>query len=165
LKIDSIDIRIIKLLQQNARMSIAEIARILHISPNAALHRFEKIQKSGIIKKTFLPTFLPQYVGYKKMAYRMQLIIRSNIKNSADLLKLIRNLELERSQIECWETTGHFNIFVWVISEDPINLQLVKDKIQNWEGVQEVKVCIFRNMLDFYSQIDLNHLEGKEIYG
>ena len=77
MKLDSIDIKIIKVLQRDARASIASIARNLKVSSNAAHVRYKKIQKSGIIKKTFIPTFLPQYASGKATTYKMQLIIRS----------------------------------------------------------------------------------------
>jgi Lrp/AsnC family leucine-responsive transcriptional regulator len=165
LKFDSTDIEIIKLLQKNARESIANIARTLGISPNTALNRYEKIQKSGIIKKTFLPTFLPKYVNYKNQTYRMQLLIRSEINTTESLIKYIRSLTLEFSQIECLEVIGHFNIFVWIISEDPIDLHLIKDTIQIQKGVQEIRANILPNVRDFYTQINLDHLVGKEPFG
>jgi DNA-binding Lrp family transcriptional regulator len=165
MKLDSIDIKIIKLLQKNARTSIASIARNLGISKNATRARYKKIQKSGIIKKTFNPTFLPQYALGKGQTYKMQLIIRSTNKQTENLVKLIKGFNLERSQIECLETIGHYNIFVWIISENPIDLQFVKDRVLSQPGVLEVKVCILKDMLDFYSQINLDHLGKREKNG
>lgn len=165
MKFDSTDVKIIKLLQKNARESIANIARTLGISPNAALNRYEKIQKSGIIKKTFFPTYLPKYVNYKSQTYRMQLLIKSEINETENLIKYIKSITLEFSQIECVETIGHFNIFTWIISENPIDLHLIKDKIQIKKGVQEIKANILPNLRDFYTQINLDHLEGKESFG
>lgn len=165
MKLDSIDIKIIKLLQKNARSSIASIARKVGISTNATRSRYQKIQKSGIIKKTFNPVFLPQYALGKGQTYKMQIIIRSTNKQTARLIKLIKEFKLERSQIECLETIGHYNIFVWIISENPIDLHLIKDRVQSQPGVLEVKACILLDALDFYSQINLHHLEKREKNG
>jgi len=165
LKLDSIDIKIIKFLQKNARISIASLARNLGISTNATRARYKKIQKSGIIKKTFNPTFLPQYALGKGQTYKMQLIIRSTNKQAESLVKLIKDFNLERSQIECLEVIGHYNILVWIISENPIDLQLVKDMVQSQPGVLEVKVCILLDMLDFSSQVSLDHLGMRDKNG
>ena len=54
----------------------------------------------------------------------MQLIIRSTNKQAESLVKLIKDFNLERSQIECLETIGHYNILVWIISENPIDLAI-----------------------------------------
>lgn len=165
MKLDSIDVKIIKLLQKNARASIASIARDLGISTNATRMRYQKILKTGIIKKTFNPTFLPQYVPGKGQTYKMQIIIKSTTNQSEKLVKLIKEFNLERSQIECFETFGHYNIFVWIISENPIDLQIIKGKIQSQPGVLEVNACILFDALDFYSQIDLQHLGERKKNG
>lgn len=153
------------MLQKNARESIANIARALEISPNAALNRYEKIQKSGIIKKTFNPVILPKYLDGQNQTYKMQLLIRSEINEIQNTIKFAKSLALEHSEIECVETIGHFNILIWIISEDPIDLHLVKDKLQVRPGVQEIKANILPYSRDFYVQINLDHLEGKDGFG
>lgn len=165
MKLDSIDIKIIKILQKNARVSVASIARNLGLSLNATRARYKKIRRTGIIKKTFNPTYLPQYAFGKGQTYKMQLIIRSTSKQAESLVKLIKDFNLERSQIECLETIGHYNILVWIISENPIDLQLVKDMVQNQPGVLEVKVCVLLDSLDFYSQVSLDHLGMRDKNG
>ncbi len=161
-KFDSTDIKIISILQRDARASIAGIARELGISPNATHARYKKIQKSGIIKQTFMPTFLPQYASGKTQTYKMQMLIRSTNRETERLVKFIQDFELERSQIECWETLGHFNILAWIISENPVDLHLMKDKIQSQPGVIEAKAAVLSEMVDFSTRVDLQHLvKGK----
>jgi DNA-binding Lrp family transcriptional regulator len=164
-KFDSADIRIIKHLQRDARASIASIARNLGISPNATHARYKKIQKSGIIKKTFMPTFLPQYASGKAQTYKMQMIIWSTNREAKRLVKFIQDFNLEHSQIECWETIGHYNILAWIISENPIELHLVKDTVQSQPGVIEAKAAILSEMVDYSSQIDLHHLVKRKRNG
>jgi DNA-binding Lrp family transcriptional regulator len=165
LKLDSIDLKIIKLLQKNARTSIASIARNLELSANAIRARYKKIQKSGIIKTTFNPTFLPQYTKKEKQTFKMQMTIRVTNEKIEKVIEFIREFKLEHSQIECWETVGHFNILVWIISENPIDLQLVKDYTQRQDGVIEVKASMIINMIDSYSQVSLEHLKKEKNNG
>ncbi len=165
MKLDSIDIRIIKLLQKDARASIASIARNLGISPNATHARYRKIQKSGIIKKTFMPTFLPQYASGKAKTYKMQMIIRSTNREAEKLVKFIQDFNLEHSQIECWETLGHYNILAWIISENPIDLHLLRDKVQSQPGVIEAKAAILTELVDYSSHINLQHLVKRKRNG
>ena len=165
MKIDKVDIKIIKHLRQNARSSIASIAKKIGLSPNATRNRYEKIKKIGLIKKTFQPTFLPQYVSGKSQTYKMQILLRTTINETKRLVQFIKELKIEYSQIECWETIGHFNILVWIISENPIDLHLVQDKIQNQPGVLQVKSCIITNMIDFYSKLNLQHLSERKYHG
>ncbi|MGD6933984.1 MAG: Lrp/AsnC family transcriptional regulator [Candidatus Bathyarchaeia archaeon] len=164
MKFDSTDIKIIKILQKNARESIANIARAIEISPNAALNRYEKIQKSGIIKKTFNPIILPQYLNEKNQTYKMQLLVKSEINETQNIIKYAKSIELEFSQIECIETIGHFNILIWILSENPIDLHVVKDKLQTKKGVLEVKANVLQHSNDLYAKLNLDHLEGREVF-
>lgn len=46
---DHIDLKIIKLLQHNARISNAEIARAVGMAPSATLERLRKLEEQGVI--------------------------------------------------------------------------------------------------------------------
>ena len=165
MEFDATDLKIIKLLQENARISIANLARSLQISPNAALNRYKKILNSGVIKRTFIPVFLPKYVGFKNVTFKMQLIVRSELKETDNVINYVKKIDLKNCQIECFETTGHYNIFIWLISENAIDIHIIKDKIQSQKGIQEVKVGVLGKAKDFYPKINLDHLKGKNVYG
>ncbi len=49
--IDEIDIKIMKYLQDDARMANAEISRRLNMAPSGILERIRKLEKNGIIKE------------------------------------------------------------------------------------------------------------------
>jgi len=165
MKLDKTDIDIIEILRKNARTSIASVARKLGMSANATRARYKKILKLGIIKQTFIPTYLPQYSHGKSQTYKMQMIIRAVNTETERLIKFIQDYNLEYSQIECWETVGHFNILVWIISENPIDLHLIKDRVQSHPGVIEVRAGIIVNWVDSYSEISLQHLNMREKNG
>ena len=48
--IDDIDIGILELLQENARISQADVARVVGLAPSAVLERIRKLEGRGIIK-------------------------------------------------------------------------------------------------------------------
>jgi Lrp/AsnC family leucine-responsive transcriptional regulator len=48
--IDGIDKQMLDLIQQDARMSNAEVARKVGLAPSAVLERFRKLEESGIIR-------------------------------------------------------------------------------------------------------------------
>ena len=49
--IDEIDVKILKYLQEDARMPNAEIARRLNMAPSGILERIRKLEKNGVIKE------------------------------------------------------------------------------------------------------------------
>src|SRR5260370_8587307 len=48
--IDEIDATILDLLQENARISQADIARVVGLAPSAVLERIRKLESRGVIK-------------------------------------------------------------------------------------------------------------------
>ena len=50
-KLDEIDLKILNILSENARVSISEIAKALRISRPTAKQRIENMERNGIIKK------------------------------------------------------------------------------------------------------------------
>src|SRR5215510_5387869 len=49
--LDSIDLKILDLLQSDASLAIAEIAGRVHLSQNACWRRIKQLEESGVIKK------------------------------------------------------------------------------------------------------------------
>ena len=106
-----------------------------------------------------MPTFLPQYTTAEgRKTYKMQVLIRATNGEIQMLIEKIKSEKIDRTQIECWETMGHFNILVWIISENPIDLQFVQDRIQAKPGVMELRASILLDWVDFYQTVSLQHI-------
>jgi len=66
--IDSTDREILKILQQNARISNAEIARQVRMAPSAILERIRKLEARGVIKG-YEVRIDPEALGLNLLAY------------------------------------------------------------------------------------------------
>jgi Lrp/AsnC family transcriptional regulator, leucine-responsive regulatory protein len=66
--IDSTDREILKILQQNARVSNAEIARQVRMAPSAILERIRKLEARGVIKG-YEVRIDPEALGLNLLAY------------------------------------------------------------------------------------------------
>ena len=49
--IDQIDLKILRILQENSKITTKEIAEILNLSPSPVYERTRKLEKKGYIKK------------------------------------------------------------------------------------------------------------------
>lgn len=72
--IDSTDREILKILQQNGRMSNAEIARKVRMAPSAVLERIRKLEARGVIQG-YEARIDPAALGLDLLAY---IFVRSN---------------------------------------------------------------------------------------
>jgi Lrp/AsnC family transcriptional regulator, leucine-responsive regulatory protein len=66
--IDEIDIRIVEILQQNARTANAEIARQVGMAPSAILERIRKLEERGVIQG-YAARINPEAYGLGLTAY------------------------------------------------------------------------------------------------
>ncbi len=102
---DAIDYKIIELLQVNARLSIAEIARQVNLSRPSVSERLAKILDSGAIEN-FTALVSPAALG-KKIVYFMEL---SDLKIPSDHLVKILSDNPHVTEIHC--VTGKTNYLV-----------------------------------------------------
>jgi len=103
-ELDDIDEEIIRLLQANARMSIAEIAReIDELTENAIRYRIEKLETKGFIKNYTVQ------LDYQKFGKHLIVIFNFNIapKNLDNTVKYLDTLE---NMTDIYMTSGSNNV-------------------------------------------------------
>lgn len=72
--IDSIDKKILGIIQQDARIANAEIARQVGLAPSAVLERLRKLEERGVIRG-FTAELDPAHVGFGLLAF---VFVRTN---------------------------------------------------------------------------------------
>lgn len=66
--LDNIDLRILRLMQENARISNVELARELEMAPSAMLERVKKLEQKGVILH-YTAQVNPSFVGQRLLAF------------------------------------------------------------------------------------------------
>ncbi len=111
-EIDSLDLKIIKALQDDARKPFLEIARKLTVSGGTIHQRMEKLKEMGIIKGSKL------VVDYKKLGQKVSVLLGIHLHNAKDVSKVIKKLGKLNEVVETHYTTGNFALMVKVIVKD-----------------------------------------------
>lgn len=104
---DAIDIKIITLLQQNARMSIKEIAQQVFLSSPAVSSRIERLEQAGVIRG-YHAQMDPMLLGYHIRAFIQLNIDPVQKEEFYSLIQSIPNV------IECNCITGKYAILLEV---------------------------------------------------
>ncbi len=110
-KIDKVDVRIIKLLSQNARMTYKELAERLGTTRQRISRRMEKLERNGvIIKYTVIPDF-------EKLGY-LHALLGITLKAGADLDEIVEKLnEVEEVKV-IEKAIGAHSLVVHVITHN-----------------------------------------------
>ena len=112
--IDSIDISILALLQQNARVSVKEIADKVHLSTTPVHERIKRLENNGVIKQyAALVDFTKVKKGLMVICY---VSLKQHSKNAG--LKFIKQINELQEVIECYNISGEFDFMLKVVAEN-----------------------------------------------
>ncbi len=114
ISLDAKDIAILALLQQNARMTVKEIADKVHLSTTPVHERIKRLEASGVIKQ------YATLVDHTKVKKGLIAICYVSLKehNKTAGTKFIKAITAMTEVIECYNISGEFDFMLKVVSED-----------------------------------------------
>ena len=122
MKIDSLNWKILKCLQRNARQSNAEIGREVGISSPAVSERIKKMEDCGIIEgfNTSISAF--------EAGYQLKAII--TLRAFMGMLKpFLEKLKTYPEVLNCYRITGNENFVMEVVLKDQKHLEQFIDRL------------------------------------
>ncbi len=132
-KLDSIDKKILKILQENARTPIKDIAKEVFLSSPAVTNRIEKLEKEGIISgyHAQINTFL---FGYNIKAFINLEVEPYQKKEFYPFIQSIPNV------IECNCVTGAYSMLIEVLFQTTQQLDHFINELQHFGKTQTLIV-------------------------
>ena len=122
MNIDSLNWKILKCLQTNARLSNAEIGRQVGISSPAVSERIKKMEDAGVIQN-YNTLVSPFEVGY-------QLKALITLRAFMGMLKpFLAKVKTYNEVINCYRITGNENIVMEVVLKDQKHLEAFIDQL------------------------------------
>lgn len=143
--IDSIDAKILEVLQENARVSISEISKRINLSLSAVSDRLKKLEQSGIIEQ-YTTVLSP-----KKMDRGLQAVMLVGVNGSLDTKDLFKIVNESDEILECFFVTGSCDYIIKIATKDTDSLAALMKKIKEVRGVSITETDV---VLD---QVKLKH--------
>ncbi len=112
--LDKADLSILKLLQENARITVKEISEKVHLSTTPVHERIKRLEQSGVIKQYAAlldPTKLKK--GLMTICY---VSLRQHSKTAG--VQFIKAINAMHEVIECYTISGEFDFMLKVVTED-----------------------------------------------
>ncbi len=125
INLDEADLKILKLLSQDARMSLKDIAdRVFMTSPTVA-SRIHRMEKSGIIRG-YQPV-----IGYRALGYTIKAFINLEVepKDKKDFYPFIKSIP---NVIECTCVTGDYAMLIESVFRYPEDLDHLINELQQF---------------------------------
>ena len=102
---DTIDIKILRELQENGRLSNVELARRINLSPTPCLERVRRLERSGIIRK-YVALIDPHGLGSAMLVFVQVTLDRM----TADVFEQFRDAAVKLPEVlECHMISGGFD--------------------------------------------------------
>jgi DNA-binding Lrp family transcriptional regulator len=138
--LDKVDLSILRLLQENARATVKEIAEKVHLSTTPVHERIKRMEQSGVIKQ--YATLVDHTKVKKGLMVICYVSLKEHSKNAG--MKFIKSINALNEVIECYNISGEFDFMLKVVEE---NMDSYYDfhvnrlsQIENMGNVQSVFV-------------------------
>jgi Lrp/AsnC family leucine-responsive transcriptional regulator len=133
---DNIDIKIIRLLQENARITASEISSVINLSIPAVSERLKKLEASGVIKQ-YTTILDPQHFDKTLMALVFITLERPRFSDIfAEFVKKQNDI------LECHYLAGDFDYAIKIATENTATLQELLNRIKSVQGVQKTRTIV-----------------------
>ena len=112
--LDKMDLAILKLLQQNARITVKEIAAAVHLSTTPVHERIKRLEQSGVIKQ--YATLVDKNKVNRALMVICYVSLKEHSKNAG--VKFIKAIHELHEVIECYNISGEFDFMLKVACAD-----------------------------------------------
>lgn len=112
--LDELDKSILKLLQQNARITVKEISEKIHLSTTPVHERIKKLEQSGVIKQ-YAALLDGNKVG-KGLTVFSYISLKQHSKTAG--AQFIKSIMQMPEVLECFTISGEFDFMLKVVAED-----------------------------------------------
>jgi Lrp/AsnC family transcriptional regulator, leucine-responsive regulatory protein len=113
MKLDEIDLRIVQVLQNNARIPVLDLAELVGLSATPCSRRLRRLEDEAIIKK-YVAVLNPRFMNLDITAF---LSVRA--KHAPELIAKFKAAILRMPNIRgCYAVTGDYDYLLWVNAKD-----------------------------------------------
>jgi DNA-binding Lrp family transcriptional regulator len=138
-QLDDIDKKIIRILQENGRITNLQLSQEVGLSPAPTLERVRKLENSKIIQSYHAN------IDPLKMGYGMKVLIQiSLLRQKGNAMERFQSQILEIPEvIECEQVTGDFDYLLKVLVRDVSELDfIVNSKLSRIEEIGQMKSSV-----------------------
>lgn len=129
-KLDSTDIRILEVLQENSHLTTKELAAKVNLSPSPAFERQKRLERDGYIDH-YMAVVDPEKVG-NGLLVLFGITLRQHSKRlGAEFVEAVNHIP---EIVECWNTSGDYDFIMKIYVSD---MKRYQDFVLNTLGVVE----------------------------
>jgi Lrp/AsnC family leucine-responsive transcriptional regulator len=150
MKLDSTDLQLINLLQEDCNQPIKELAQQLNLTIAPVHERIKKLERNGLIKR-YVAIVDIELINKSLINYCIVNITRHQI----DLLKEFEHVVREMDEVlECYRISGKYDYLLKVVSRDMAEYQeFVINKLSTLDMIANINSQFVMNCVKYKTSV------------
>ncbi len=152
---DRIDIKILDLIQRDARISIVKLAELVNLTPTPCARRVHNLEREGYIKD-YVGLLDQNKIGLPVNAFVELRLVREQEDEIADFEK---NVKQYPEIMECYALSGGHDYLLRVVSADLESYhRFLREKLLTISTVDSVQTSFALDRVVYRTSLPLDHL-------
>ena len=151
--LDSIDLKILSILQENARISNVELADEIHLSPSPCLARVKALERDGFISR-YVTLLDPKAVGLGLNVF-VQVRLEKQVQSAFTAFE--QAIATRPEFVECYLMTGPADYYLRAVVADLESFQrLLTDFVAKIPGVANTQSSVALKQVKYTTALPLS---------
>ena len=138
-KLDKIDLKILKILQENSKITNLDLSKKIGLSPAPTLERVKKLEQAGIIE-SYHAQVNPQTIGLSVKTFALVSLAWQKENALENFIKKVNEID---EITECYIITGDADFLLKIVCKDlPTYEQLLFKTLSQIEEIERLKTLM-----------------------
>lgn len=153
--LDRLDIRLLELLQRDAKLSHAALGELVHLSPSQVSRRIARLETIGVVR-TYCAHLDPDALGLDVEAYTQVSLERHDLDYGQAFEQGIQDFD---EILDCLSVTGEADYILRIVAPDLTAFAaFLSDKLMKLPGVKMVRSNLALRRIKSASALPLDYL-------
>ena len=139
-ELSDLDRKIVNSLVENARLSLRQIAKKIHVSVATVMHHLRQLEMRRIIKK------YATNIDYDKVGYDVEVVIEIRV-SKGKLFEVEKKIATHPNVFAVYDLTGPFDSLVLARFKSRRELDTFVKKLQSFEFVERTETKLILNTI------------------
>lgn len=151
-QLDEVDLQILASLQRDGRITNADLAKAVNLSPPSVLQRVRALEKAGLIRGYHA------LLDHERLGLRITAMVMITLALHQDMaIERFRRAVLDIPEIlECHHVSGDFDFLLKVVVRDMRSYeQFVREKLSKIKGLGQIRTSFVLGTTKYSTEIQL----------
>jgi Lrp/AsnC family leucine-responsive transcriptional regulator len=155
---DSIDIKILELLQEDSSITNVELAKRVHLSPSPCLMRVKALERSGVINR-YVALSDPKLLG---LGLNVFISISLKEQSKSALLDFEESVCKHEEVMECYLMTGDSDYLIRVAVADIAALErFILERLTPIAGIEKIRSSFALKQVRYKTALPLQSINAR----